>query len=228
MGVLKAQVDIEMKGIDVVKYYKDNVQLLYNLYSNPDGSKGVEEINISDMHTGGFFFMHYMDESNWMQYSPIMFIDTKEFENRIIGYAINFNFIPFEYRIALFDKYLNDLVDNYQLSSITFENAYKMLLEIGYEYAIVEYDMKRVERVFSIDLSILSKFLYSSYPTNKYDPNKLYSIWLKKLETREKRHQELIASTVEEFFDMEQNISDSFEALENHVKRLQRNMRKFG
>jgi hypothetical protein len=224
MGVLNDRIESEAKK-DIPKYYKENTNKMYNLYRKPD--KLVKPVRIGDLSPGKFFFMMYYDESNWMQYSPILFIDSKKFENKIIGYAINFNFIPLEIRSGMLDKMIKDLEDNDQLSSITFENAYKMLLKVGYEYALVEYDLIRVERLYQIDFEILPNFLYSSYPKNKYDPEKLYSIWLKKLETRELRHQEIIQSTVKDFFDITEDISEDYKALEGHIKRLQRNARKF-
>lgn len=225
MGVLMQQIDLESKK-DYAQYYKNNTLEIYNLYQNPDNR--IEFIDTSNIVDGRFYNFFYYDESNWMRYSPVLFIDSKRFEDRLIGYAINFNFIPLEIRSAMLDTYINDFVDNSQLSWLNFENAYKLLLKFGYEYALVEYDMKRVETVCEISFELLPKFLYSSYPSNKYDPQKLYSIWLKKLETRELRHQELIKSTIEDFYDMKTEITEKFEALENHVKRLQRNVKKFG
>jgi len=224
MGVLNDKIEIEAKK-DIPQYYKDNTMKMYNLYTNPD--KTVTPINVNSITAGSFFFLTYFDESNWMKYSPVLFIDHKKFDNQLIGYAINFNFLPLEIRSGMLDKILNDLEDNSQLSSITFENAYTMLLKVGYEYALVEYDMKRVQQAYQIDFSILPNFLYSSYPKNKYDPDKLYSIWLKKLETRELRHQEIIQSTVSDFFDITEDISGQYDALENHIKRLQRGIKRF-
>lgn len=224
MGILNDKIEADSKK-NIPKYYKDNTMKMYNLYLKPD--KLVDPVNVSNITPGIFYFLMYHDESNWMQYSPILFIDHKKFDNQIIGYAINFNFLPLEIRSGMLDKIIKNLEDNDQLSAITFENAYKMLLKVGYEYALVEYDMKRVERVYKIDFTVLPQFLYSSYPTNKYDPKKLYSIWLKKLETRELRHQEIIQSTVSDFFDITEEISGKYDQLLNHIKRLQNGIKKF-
>ena len=224
MGILQEKIDSEAGG-DIPQYYKDNTSKMYELYNNP--VEGIKGINTSDIVNGTMLFLLYYDESNWMQYSPVLFIDHKSFDNKLIGYAINFNFIPLEIRSAMLDKIINNLEDKYQLSSITFEYAYKMLLKVGYEYALVEYDMKRVKKVFEIGFELLPNFLYSSYPANKYDPTKLYSIWYKKLETRELRHQEIIQTTMEDFFDITTELSKDFDALKGHIKRLQRNIRKF-
>jgi len=224
MGALNDRIEAEAKK-DIPKYYKDNTNKMYNLYMKPD--ELVKPINVSKISGGRFFFFIYHDISNWMQYSPVLFVDYKKFDDKLIGYAINFNFIPLEIRSGMIDEILEDLEDDNQLYWLTFEKAYKMLLKVGYEYALVEYDIKRLERVYKIDLDILPEFLYSSYPTNKYDPKKLYSIWLKKLETRELRHQEIIKTTVSELFDITEEISKSYEALLGHIQRLQRSIKRF-
>ena len=224
MGVLNEKIEANAER-DIPQYYKNNTKRLYNLYLKPD--KLVDPINVNAIAKGRFYFFMYHDESNWMQYSPVLFVDFKKFDNQLIGYCINFNFLPLEIRSGMLDKILKDLDDDNQLSWLTFEKAYKMLLKVGYEYALVEYDTKRLERVYKIDLEILPEFLYSSYPKNKYDPQKLYEIWTKKLETRELRHQEIIQSTVSDFFDITEEISGSYEALANHIKRLQRGIKKF-
>jgi len=213
-------------GGNIPQYYKDNTVLLYNKYRSPDDV--VKSIPVSKMADGMFYFLMYYDESNWMKYSPIFLVDWKKFDNMIIGYGVNFNFIPLEYRAAIFDKIIRDLEDEDQVKGMTFESMYKILLKFGYEYALVEYDMKRIERCYHISVGILPKFLYSSYPKNKYDPQKLYDIWMKKLEGREKRHQEIIQQLSSDFLDVTGEIELKYDALSDHMKRLQRNHKKFG
>lgn len=226
MGILIKTIEEKTKKDGVVKYYKDNTISLYNKYKSPD--KLVRSIPISKMSDSKFYFITYKDESNWMKYSPIFFVDWKEFDDRIIGYGVNFNFIPLEYRVALFDKMILDLEDENQIMGMNFESMYKELLKIGYEYALVEYDMKRVERCYHISVKILPEFLYSSYPKNKYDPQKLYDIWYKKLDKREQRHQEIIQSMASDFFEVTEQIEMKYDVLSNHMKRVQRNHKKFG
>lgn len=226
MGVLLDRIKIESKG-NIPQYYKDNVSMLYRKYEQPDQIT-VKSQPISKMSDGYFYFITYKDESNWMQYSPIFFCDWKRFDDKIIGYAVNFNFIPFEYRVALFDNLINDLYTEEQFTGISFESMYKELLKIGYEYALVEYDLSRIQTCYRISINIVSNFLYSSYPTVKYDPAKLYQIWVKKLETRELRHQEIIKQVASDLFEVKEELEGKYETLNDHLKRFQRNHRKFG
>ena len=63
---------------------------------------------------------------------------------------------------------------------------------------------------------------------NKYDPIKLYSIWKKKLETRDKRHQEMMNSVISDFYEIDKDISDSYKALEKHIDRIRSSYEKYG
>lgn len=233
MGELIDVIENQSKG-NIVSYYKENTTLLYNYYKginpHPDMAPkyAVKPLPISKMTDGTFYFMTYKDESNWMQYSPIFFVDWKEFEGKIIGYGVNLNFIPFEVRAAIFDEMLPNLEEEDQINGISFEDMYKRLLRVGYEYSLVEYDIERIESVFHISVHILPRFLYSSHPKNKYDPKKLYSIWIKKLETRELRHQEIISQLADDLFKTTEEIEMKYDALSDHMKRFKRNHDKFG
>jgi hypothetical protein len=226
MGILTDAINLESKG-RIVQYFKDNTTELYNQYQSPDGNL-VKGIPVSNMIQGRFYFLMYFDESNWMQYSPIFFVDHKKFGDKIIGYGINMNFIPMEIRAGIFDKYLDDLEDENQFVNINFESAYKILLKVGYEYALVEYNMEQVAKCFSVSLELLPKFLYSTFPSIKYDPDNLYKIWLKKLETKEERHQEIIAMQASDFYEATDEIKEQYTTLKGHLQRIQRNLAKFG
>ena len=52
-------------------------------------------------------------------------------------------------------------------------------------------------------------------------------IWISKLKNREKRHQEVILSMLNEFYDVSSEISDKYDVLLDHVKRLQDSYNKF-
>lgn len=226
MGVLLDKIKSDLTSTSLTVYYKDNTNIMYNLYQHP--KDGVSSIPVSDMSEGSFYMMMYQDDSNWMKFSPIFLVDYKKFEDKIIIYGINLNFIPLEVRAGFFDKYLKNLVEENQFGKIDFEGAYRELLKIGYEYALVEYNVKRVLRTYRIGINILHKFLYSSWPTNKYDPQKLYSIWVKKLETKEQRHQAIIKTMVDDFYKETDVIEKDIEILKNRIDRIQKGEAKYG
>lgn len=227
MGELLNIIEAKLKSNSISELYKENTMYFFDTYKK--SSKLVLNIPIPKIQLGGFYFLHYEDDSNWMKYSPVFIADFKKFDSLIIIYAINFNFIPLEIRSTIFDKFIikEDLEKN-RLLAVDYEGVYKALLKYGYEYALVEYNLKQVKLVHKIDTSLAPDFIYSGYPINKYDPIKLYSIWKKKLETNEKRHEEMMKAVIKDFYVIEEEMSKDYEALKKHADRVRASYEKYG
>lgn len=229
MGALQDRVDLSQKvfGENLVDYYRNNTLHMYDKYSKSDDM--VETIDKKDIQMGGFYHLYYMDDSNWMKYSPIFCADYRKFDNLIVILGVNFNFIPLELRSAIFDKYIveDDFKTN-KLLAVNFKGIYEALIRYGFEYSIVEYNVAQIKMIHRINLEYLPRFLYSSHPKNTYDPRKLMEIWTKKLETKQKRHQEMIQTLLADFYDISSDISGKYEALGDHITRLQKNFEKYG
>ncbi len=228
MAELNERIKLSLKanGIDIVDAFKKNSLYFLDKYSK--SSKEVLNIPIKSMSSGGFYFLHYMDESKWMQYSPIFLVDFKKFKDKIILLAINFNFIPLEVRAMIFDPYIGikDIEED-RLLKVDYEFMYNLLRTLGFEYSLMEYDASRIKLVHKISLDILPRFIYHQHPINIYDPDKLMQIWNAKIEKRDQRHQEIILSTLDEFYKVSEDIDSKFNVLKGHVQRLQRNIKKF-
>lgn len=229
MGALNERLKLSkmVHGKDLVDYYKKNTTYMYYKYLESDNE--CQLINKSDITPGAFYFLHYLDDSNWMKWSPIFCCDWRKFNNMIIILGVNFNFIPLELRSRVFDKFIKE--DDFGKNSILevdFQGMYTELLKIGFEYSIQEYNVAQIKAVHRINLELLPRFLYSSHPKNTYDPNKLMEIWQTKLETKEQRHKEIITSVLEDFYDVNKDISESYNQLGNHIKRLRNSYQKYG
>jgi len=229
MGALQDRVKLSEKvfGENLVDYYRNNTLHLYEKYKASDDM--VQSINKVDIQMGGFYHLHYMDDSNWMKYSPIFCADYRKMGNIIVILGVNFNFMPIELRSAIFDKYIieKDFEDN-RLLAVNFKGIYEALIRYGFEYAIVEYNVAQIVQIHRINLEYLPRFLYSSHPRNTYDPRKLMEIWTKKLETKQKRHQEMTKTMLADFYDISGEISEKYDVLTDHISRLQRNFEKYG
>lgn len=228
MGALQERIDLNQKvfGTDIVDFYKNNTLFMYEKYSKSDDM--CESVSISDISVGNFYFLHYHDPSNWMKYSPIFTVETKQLKDMKIVMSLNFNFIPIEIRGRIFDKFISEkMFENDSKLEVDFKGIYTELLKYGFEYSLVEYNAIQISLVHKINLELLPRFLYSSHPKNKYDPKKLMEIWTTKLKTREKRHQELITSNLMDFYEAESLINDKYDALFGHIQRLQSSFNKF-
>lgn len=229
MGILIDLVEKhnELKKRNLSDVFKENSLFFYKKYQQSD--QWVRFTPLREISFGGFYFFFYKDESNWMQYSPVFTVEFKKFENKIIILALNFNFIPLEYRAGIFDPFIseNDIEKNRDLV-VDYKGIYTQLLTIGYEYSLVEYNLSQMVSAFSIDNQLLPRFLISGFPSNKYDPEKLYKIWLEKIKTKKLRDQEIKKLKIDELYKSAQTKREELELLEEKRNRILRNTEKFG
>jgi hypothetical protein len=214
-------------GDGIAENYKNNSLYFYNKFSKSDNE--VTSMNVGQMQLGGFYHLHYMDDSNWMRYSPIFTVDFKKFENLIVIIGINFNFIPLEVRVSIFDKFIKEEdFENNTLLEVDFQGVYKELLQYGFEYALVEYNLQQVQLVHKINMSVVPRFLYSGHPKNKYDPKKLYEIWSAKLDSRADRDAEMSKALIKDFYQISDDIKENYKLLKGHADRIRRSLEKYG
>ena len=215
------------------EFFKKNSLEFYQKYLKSD--EFVKSISIKDIKKGGFYFFHYMDDSNWVKWSPVFVADYKKYGNQIILFCVNFNFIPLEIRVLLFDKYLTnkdfenaDRKRGEHFLNVKFEGMYNELKRLRLEYSIIEYNAIQLKMVHRIHLSLLPEFLYSQHPKNKYDPNKLIQIWKKKAESSGERDAEMMQLTMEHLYNFDKEYTDKFTQLEGHIKRIRASAEKYG
>ncbi len=229
MGELLERSDLGklVYGAGLFENYKNNSLYFYEKYRQSD--EFVTNISPGSVQLGGFYHLHYMDDSNWMKYSPIFTVDFKKFNNLIIIFGVNFNFIPIEIRISLFDKFIVETdFEKDRLLSVNFEGMYDELRRFGFEYAIVEYNLAQIKLVHKINMEVVPRFLYAGHPVNKYDPKKLYGIWKAKIENRDKRDVDMSKYLVNDFLKMKEEFENEMTSLKGHIERLRRSVEKYG
>ena len=229
MGALRDRVNLNLlvNGNGPVENFKNNSLFFYEKYSKSD--KDVLNIPVGKMQLGGFYFLHYKDDSNWMKWAPIFTVDFRKFSNMIVIFGVNFNFIPLEIRVGLFDKFITEQdFEKDALLAVNYKGMYDELRSLGFEYAITEFNMSQIEYVHKISMEMVPRFLYSQHPKNKYDPNALMGIWDAKIEKRDERHQEMISSLISDFYKIENDISEKYVVLNDHINRLQKSLKKYG
>ena len=229
MGELVDRIGLRMlvDGDGLAENFKNNTLYFYDKYQKSDDL--VKAIGINDILPGMFYHFHYLDNSNWMQYSPVFVTNYKKVSNKIIIFGVNFNFIPLEIRAYLFDKFM--IEENFEKElplKVDYKGMYDELRRYGFEYALVEYNAAQIKLVHRIKMDVVPRFLISAHPKNKYDPSKLFSIWQVKIKDKDKRDQEIMQSTIDDFFEMKDQINEKYVLLKDHIKRIQANMKKYG
>ena len=223
----RVKLSLLVNGNGIVENFKNNSLYFYNKYSKSD--EEVRSISIGDIQKGGFYHFHYMDDSNWMKYSPVFVVDFKKFGNMTIVIAVNMNFIPIEVRVSLFEKFIKEEdFDEDRLLRVDFGGVYSELLKYGFEYSLVEYNTVQIKLVHKINMMSVPRFLYSGHPINKYDPKKLYSIWSAKIGGRAERDREMSSALIEDFFKASDEIMENYKMLKGHIDRLKKSVDKYG
>ena len=239
MGELleRSKLSLLTYGNGITENFINNSNFFSKEYTG--SSDSVKSIPISGIEFGYFYHLIYKDDSNWMQYSPILAIDKKQFGNMTILLAVNLNFIPLEVRISIFDAFMNDKnFDDDVPLSVSFSGVYSELHRYGFEYAIVEYNISQIHLVHKIDMSILPRFLYAGHPKTfttfidkksvKYNPEALYKLWVIKLKNKNQRDQEMRTALIDDFYKASDEILENYKILKDHIDRLRRSNEKYG
>ena len=223
----RVRLSLLVYGNGIEENFKNNSFFFADKYSKSD--EMVTAKSTTDIQTGGFYFLHYLDDSNWMKYSPVFIVEQKNFGNQIIVFAVNMNFIPLQIRALIFDKYI--IEEHFEKDSflrVDYPGMYKELVKFGFEYALMEYNAIQIKRVHKIHMELLPRFFFSQHPKATYDPKKLMDIWHKKLETKSARNQEMMKSMVDEFYDINNDISEKYKVMKGHIERIQKSLKKYG
>lgn len=222
-----------VKAGDIPSYFKQNCFEFYQKYLKTDDYVKLTPIN--NIIKGQFYFFHYLDDSNWVKWSPVFVADVKQYGNQIILLCVNFNFLPLEVRVAIFDKYITEQdfekcerLKGKHFIKVKFQPMYNELKRMRLEYCIMEYNAIQIVKAHRIHFSVLPQFLYSQHPKNKYDPKKLIQIWKKKAETSEQRDNEMSQLTIDDLYDFNKDFTQKFTILEGHIKRIRASIEKYG
>ena len=111
---------------------------------------------------------------------------------------------------------------------VDYNGMYSELIKYGFEYAIVEYNAQQIKLVHKIHMESIPRFLISGHPKNKYDPGKLFDIWKAMIADKDKRNQEIMKATMNDFYNARGESNEKYVLLKGHIQRIQNNMKKYG
>lgn len=239
MGELADRVKLSLlvNGNGEVDNFKKNSLFFFNKYLKSD--EDVKNLQLRNIRPGGFYFFHYKDDSNWMKWSPVYLIDFKKYNDQIIFLCVNFNFLPLEVRVNIFDKFiqLNDFekdgkpikdYDKNLVRKIKYQRLYQELKRINYAWCLQEFNAAQLVMVHKISMLMLPRFLYHQHPKVKYDPKKLNQIWKAKLADQVERDKDMTQVNLEDFYNIDKDISEKYTQLQDHIKRVRTSYQKYG
>lgn len=214
-------------GDGLADNFKKNSNFFYEKFNKSDSQ--VTATSVADIKSGMFYHLHYLDNSNWMKWSPVFVTNHKKIMNKTIIFAVNFNFIPLQIRASIFDKFMTE--ENFDKNiplKVNYQGMYNELSRLNLQYALVEYDASLIKLVHRIHMESVPRFLISQHPKNKYDPKALVNIWKSKIEKSDKRNQEMMNADISDFFNIRAELKDKYKELKGHIDRIQSNQKKFG
>ena len=204
---------------------------------NDQRSDKVVEVSLSSMESGKLYFLMYDlsgKSSNMEKFSPILMLDILTKDNRKKLFGLSLNFIPVATRTLLFNTIANYNLDvlsknkdvkidkEYPMNKINFPNIYNMLKDIGFEWAIREFELTYINKIYNISTNIMVEFVsMSTAKITKVDDGKLIEIWQKKLLTQGEREKKLIQGLLGDYNKMAQEFDNKFSSLEERNANLQ-------
>lgn len=149
---------------------ESTVQIFLTAFKNPTWQ--IRPININKLRKGCFYIIKYDYNGNKI-WSPILSLDYKVKENKNILFAINFDYLPYKYRIIFVDKLFktNDsIIDtNRDIQNVleeknlelTIENTYRWLKSNGKkEYSLTAFDVLKIKNSYAISTTIMDRFIF--------------------------------------------------------------------
>lgn len=163
---------------------EESTEMIFNLVLKTPNLQ-IRRTPSNEIRVGKFYIIQYNYNGNKI-WCPILVIDDRynaELQKRII-YAINFDYLPYRYKIVYLDKLFkmfSSIIDKNKLNNdngnsvneeiplkINFESIYKTLQSNGgFNYAITAYDYTKIVgmdsgtgEIYGISTTILSRFIF--------------------------------------------------------------------
>lgn len=172
---------------NIKKIRDDSTLMLFNyILKNPNNQ--VRATNISQIQIGKFYIIRYNFNGNKL-WCPILTIpplpnknengilerQLKIINNKNILYAVNFDYLPTQYKSILIEYIIKSNLGNYEKNDNINSSGGNVKYELNFNvrwiysflkkngnknYAITAYDILKIDKVFEISSTILHRFVF--------------------------------------------------------------------
>ena len=174
--------------------YEQNIRVIRNdstvelfSYILRTPSKQVRAVNIKKVQIGKFYIIKYNFNGNKL-WCPILTIPPVPNKNEMgvlekqlkvinvksLLYAVNFDYLPLRFKVALIDTIIDNNIDRYEKNSnkiylgdnvkdefnFNVNWIYRFLKGNDKNYAVTAYDISKIERIYEISSTILHRFVF--------------------------------------------------------------------
>lgn len=232
---LKIQINLDYQ-VYGNQIYSKNGEFISDEMNSSD-SKVIKPINLKSIEKGKFYFIFYDlqgKSSKIEKFNPLFIIDWYDDGKTRQMFGISLNFIPAAIRVVFFNLICNynlsiieqnstkDLNKQEPFKDISFGKMYKILEGIGFEWSIRKFDVKKINKVYSVSTDIISKFVTMS--TSKFtgvDDLKLIEIWQKKLTEQKDRRKKVIGDILGDYKKMESELNSQYQTVYQKQENLE-------
>lgn len=136
-----------------------------------------KSISIDKINIGRFHLINYNYNGSFL-YAPILVIDYRVVENKHILYAVNLDYLPFDYKSIYFNKIYNTYKSifegNSDVNNVLEEKSLPINFKVifnslktsgGYEFAITAFDITKIKECFLVSTSLLYVLIHSHMRT---------------------------------------------------------------
>lgn len=229
MGILLKRIK-ERRDVEGVRTVENSTKWLIDQIKKPN-NETVKVVTPDKIVPGKLYFLFYdlaaaLKSSKLEQFSPILALRKGVVKGQPILWGFSLNFLPERVKINWFDQVLErffkgvlstnlEVAEPTKALNLTYEGVYKTLASIGFEYAIREFRLDLINKVYEIDLQELDRFV--SVDTEQFtnvDAKKLIEIWLAKLGEGPARLQEIRENVLTDFKTVDSELEVSFDEVE--------------
>lgn len=194
-----------------------------------------KSINIDKLNIGKFYLINYNYNGNNI-YCPILCIDYRVVDNKHIMYALNLDYLPFDYKSIYFNNIYNKFSSifekNIDLKSVLEESSlpvnFKTIFESlkssgGYEFAITAFDVKKINECFSVSTNLLYLLIHTHMRTVNI------ALMKDNMKRYENEHNKVIKlkETINKLEDMSMSYDTDIKDYYKRLKQIESNYKLF-
>jgi len=155
-----------------IKVLRDDstAQIFQTAFKKPTWQ--IRPTNVNKLRKGCFYIIKYNYNGNKI-WCPILSLEYKVKDNKNILYAINFDYLPYQYKIlfvsSLFKTNKSYVDKNRDIQNVLeeesldarIENVYRWLQTNGRkEYSLTGFDVLKIKQIYAVSTTILDRFIF--------------------------------------------------------------------
>lgn len=226
---------VNMLGGSIPATILESTKIIIDLKTHPDPSTLKTEMNripANKIQYGKFYLIYYDYNGNhiWCPLFTLPAPLNEEYHPNVL-YAVNISYIPFKFRIAIFDYIFkkhqsiidyNDDIKNLKgeknFKKVSFEYMYKLLKSItsGQQHSITGYNLAKIKICYNVSTKIADRFIMMNI--NKLNRSEMKNLYNKMTDSGAR---DKLGKVLEEYDKLLEEYQDETEEFYKKLKNLE-------